>query len=71
MRFFQISFPRKAFAPKIPGLLLPFLGSSIRLYVGGVFGGGEKGLLIFPGIQRPWILGGGMPSDFTIVATGD
>jgi malonate transporter MadM subunit len=67
--FFSDLISKKIFRSKIPGSAISIFLGLVLGYIGGIFGGGEKGLSdisIFKGIG---FMGGGMFRDFTIVAT--
>ena len=67
--FFSEIISKKVFRSKIPGSAISIFLGLVLGYLGGVFGGGEKGLSdisIFKGVG---FMGGGMFRDFTIVAT--
>ena len=67
--YFSDIISRKIFSSKIPGSAIAIFFGLVLGYIGGVFGGGEKGLsdiAIFKGVG---FMGGGMFRDFTIVAT--
>jgi malonate transporter MadM subunit len=60
---------KKIFRSKIPGSAIAIFLGLVLGYVGGVFGGGEKGLSDIPVFKGLGFMGGGMLRDFTIVAT--
>jgi malonate transporter MadM subunit len=60
---------KKIFRSKIPGSAIAIFLGLVLGYIGGVFGGGEKGLSDIPVFRGLGFMGGGMLRDFTIVAT--
>jgi malonate transporter MadM subunit len=67
--FFSDLISKKIFRSKIPGSAIAIFSGLLLGYIGGVFGGGEKGLSDIPVFKGIGFMGGGMFRDFTIVAT--
>ncbi|WP_075351108.1 malonate transporter subunit MadM [Algoriphagus marinus] len=67
--FFSEIISKKIFRSKIPGSAIAIFFGLVLGYIGGVFGGGEKGLSDIPIFKGVGFMGGGMFRDFTIVAT--
>ncbi|MFC3881283.1 malonate transporter subunit MadM [Algoriphagus namhaensis] len=67
--YFSEIISKKIFRSKIPGSAIAIFAGLVLGYIGGVFGGGEKGLSDIPVFKGVGFMGGGMFRDFTIVAT--
>ena len=67
--YFSELISKNIFRSKIPGSAIAIFAGLVLGYIGGVFGGGEKGLSDIPVFKGIGFMGGGMFRDFTIVAT--